>query len=260
MNNNKSIKISGKLLVDGNLSGYNCKVPFKYAEQILSTIGINEIGVFNIAKTGTLVSVSDYTYDNYKIYVSSEVFALVKHKRTPKRGIISIERFYDYEKGQEILLEPLNYKFFDVKNQLLLLQDYICYNVRILYPKQEFEIYSNELQTMMKFKVLMTNKTRYKVISAIDIDLSVEFDYKYINEKIKLPQQLRDTFNLYIPSDGMRTAIDYVNAGLFNGDKSLIYKESDNESDIHSDKEIEIHSNKEIDNDDFYIDTSDDGD
>lgn len=248
--NQPQMNVVGKLLVDVELKGYNCKIPFKYAEQILNTVGINEIAVFNVAKTGLLVSISDYTYDDYTIYVSSEVFGLVKDKRSPKRGVLSIQRFYDYEKGEGILLEPLHTKFFDVKDQLLLLQDYICHNVRILYPKQEFEIYSDELQTILRFRVLMTNNTRYKVISAIDVDLSVDFDYKYINEKMLLPEELRDPFNMYIPSDGMRSAIDYVDAGLYNG-KGLFTNEEANVSDDMNEfmNNSDISNDSEFDND-----------
>lgn len=247
--NQTQMNVVGKLFVDVELKGYNCKIPFKYAEQILNTVGVNEIAVFNVAKTGLLVSVSDYTYNDYTIYVSSEVFGLVKDKRSPKRGVLSIQRFYDYEKGEGILLEPLHTKFFDVKDQLLLLQDYICHNVRILYPKQEFEIYSDELDTMLRFRVLKTNDTRYKVISAIDVDLSVDFDYKYINEKIKLPEEFRDPFNMYIPSDGMRSAIDYVDAGLYNG-KGL----------FTTNEEVNVSDDIDSDNDNDNTNDSDDGD
>lgn len=223
---NAQLRIRGKLLVDVELKGYNIKIPFDFINDILASTNENEIAVFNIAKTGILVSVADYTQEKAVIYVSSEVFTLVKHKRTPKTGFITMEKFTDYQKGEQVLLEPLHTKFFDIKDQLILLQDYICHNVRLLYPKQEFTVYSTELNCSIPFRVLMTNNTRFQVILAIDTDLTVDFDCEKIEKRMILPEQWRDSINIYIPSDGMRCAIDYVNAGLYSGTELIANKEN----------------------------------
>lgn len=221
INVGNQLRIRGKLLVDVELKGYNIKVPYDFINDIMDSTNDNEIAVFNIAKTGVLVSIADYTHQKSVIYVSSEVFALVKHKRTPKTKFITIEKFTDYKKGESVLLEPLSIKFFDVKDQLILLQDYICHNVRLLYPRQEFTVYSTELNTTIPFRVLMTNDTRFQVILAIDTDLTVNFDCSTIEKRMILPEQWREPIPIYVPSDGMKCAIDYVLAGAYSGTKSI---------------------------------------
>jgi hypothetical protein len=217
MNNELPLKIYGKLLIDFTLQGYNIKVPQKYLQQILN-ISHKNLSVFNIENSGVLVSINNFINQDNVIYVSEEVFKIVKHYRNPS-GNISIEIFTDYEDGETVLLKPLNTKFLKIKDQIKLLQNYICHNIRILYPKQIFLVFSEELNEYIKFQVIKTNETLYKVLLAIDTDIIVNFDFTEILERIKLPEPFRDSINMYIPSDGKKCALDYVNSGLYNGTK-----------------------------------------
>jgi hypothetical protein len=201
--------ISAKLLVDVNLKGFNIIIPDKYIQKIISTTNPGDITIFSIEDTGILVSVLEYSTLN-NIYVSNEIYQLIKHKKTLNYGLININRFTDFEKGDKVIFEPLNTTFLQIKDQLTLLQDYICHHIRLLYPKQEFKIYSKEINNNIKFRVISTNNTKYKVITAIDTDLNVDFDCKLIIERMKLPKQFRDPISIFIKGDGKHCAIDYI--------------------------------------------------
>ena len=59
---------------------------------------------------------------------------------------------------------------------------------------------------------------------------------------MKLPEPFRDTMSMFIPGDGMRTPQDYIDNGLYNGNKlniisSSTTNESSNDIDISDDEE-----------------------
>lgn len=248
------LKIRGKLLIDFTLQGYNIKVPQKHLQAVLNTsTSMNDLAVFNVAKSGVLVSIIDYICQDNVIYVSEEVFSLVKHYRTAKMGYITIERFCDYVNGSTVLLKPMSTKFLKVMDQVGLLQNHICHNIRLLYPKQEFSVFAEELNEYIKFQVVMTNDTRYRVILAIDTDLTVDFDCVELLERMKLPEPFRDTMSMFIPGDGMRTPQDYVDNGLYNGNKLGMLTSSVD----YSNADIDISDDKEDDYD-YDYDSSDD--
>jgi hypothetical protein len=241
-----TLEITGKLLADIELKGYNIKVPYKYLQEITTKTPESGIPIFNIAKSGFLVSVIDYIELTDIICVSQEVFHLIKHLRRVNDLSITIQHFTDYEQGTQVLLEPLNTYFLDVSNQTTLLQDYICKHIRLLYPHQEFTVYDNENKQDIKFRVIETNKTRFKVILAIDTDLVVDFNCKKIIERMKLPEPFRNPIPMYIPSDGMRCIDDYIEAGLYSG-KELIKSIVSNNEEDYEDIECSISSDNEVD-------------
>lgn len=207
------ISVRGLLCVNPQLMGCSCEISNKYLEDILRECDAHQIPVFNVERSGILVTVKDYIFTHEPIInVSSEMFSQIRHLKD-KNGFITMALFKDFEIGSHTVLKPLTTKFFDVKNQMELLTDHINTNIRILYPNQIFEIHSKELDTDITFKVMKTNNTRYKVISAYDTDLEVDFDCEQLHKRMILPEQWRDPIKIRINGDGMRCADDYILAG-----------------------------------------------
>ena len=130
------------------------------------------------------------------------------------------------DNGEIVLLEPLNTKFLGITNQMEFLTDYICHNVRILYPDQIFEVYNTDKHgdpVVIPFKVKLTNNSKYKIIKAFNTDLTVEFDYEYILSKRHLKEEIRDPFHYYNSSKGETCLCYYLKNNLYTGDKLNIF-------------------------------------
>ena len=176
-------------------------LPSKYCDIIYQNFGevgstdlnvfkINLVGEPNICQYGIFFQF----YDNPEafqdiIYISNSLFNYFRQFNSMIDYGLEFQltlQNHKLVKANKIVLEPLNWEFLKVKDQLKLFDNTIGQTHRILFINQKISIYSSEIYNRLEFIVKEINEScDFENIIGMAIDTDLEIDFKPSDEIIK---------------------------------------------------------------------------
>ena len=173
-------------------------------EDIVSSLGLNQIPVFKINKARIFVSVGDYSTTNAVVECSQQIWQYIAHQ-LDANGFLMFTQYKSSKQGTRVLLEPTTQNFLRITNQMTLLNHFIGTEIRVLSEGYLFWVYSNEIDAKVWFTVKeieCEEDKNCKVITVYDNDLIVDFECSKIIEKAEkrkhLPEIFREEINMFI--------------------------------------------------------------
>jgi hypothetical protein len=168
--------------IKNNINNNSDKIllPKKYIDYIYSFQNAQELNIFKIELEDSYIYGTLYDFiDDDIIYISDKLFEFFTDKYPlVKHGVefkLTLSNHHLVNKNN-VIIKPLTINFFDVKDQLKLFENIIGKEFRILYNHLTISIYSQEIQDIINFEIVIDNNINNNIIiKAIDVDLNIDF-------------------------------------------------------------------------------------